>query len=339
MRKKLFSLPFNNKLSKEQLQKEYLPFLRKYKDYIYDIYFAILMPPFDEDAMGQGRVQKQKDRDHLDFMLGIKNVYGIEVSATFNNILVEPSYENMELFIKNFKYLYDKGIRSVTLPHTNWMLTKEIKRNFPKLKIKNTILRKVTTPQQYADCCEAGFDVVNIDRVNIRDRDNLKRLKRAYERYKKPMVILVNEGCRGRCPTMDEHYTINCTANNSPYFKSKISGFTCPKWSREDDAYYLKVANMPPWRKEFDEILEYVQLLKLHGRSELTLLYNSMGIVRDYAQNRDFIKALAKVEFQKYDEKKVKSWKKYTKNCKFECWDCNMCNELVSSAKIAELCF
>jgi len=330
-KKKLFSLPFNNKLTKKQLQNDYFPFIAEYKDYLYDIYFSVLVPPFSEDAMGQARVEKKKDTDILNLMLLVKQKYGIEVSATFNNILVEPSYENMITFIKNFKLLYDKGIRSVTLPHTQWMLTGEIKRHFPELKIKNTILRKVTTPQQYVDCCEAGFDVVNIDRANLRDRDNLKRLKRAYNRYKKPMVILVNESCRGRCPTMDEHYSINCTPNNKPYFKSKIAQYTCPSWKRLDTAYNLKMANMPPYREDFDEILEYMQVLKLHGRSEGFLLYNSMDIVKSYVRGDKFLKPLSKSDFSKYDENKLKTWRKFTKNCKFECWDCNMCNELENS--------
>lgn len=338
MKKKLFSLPFNSRLSKKEVQTRYLPFLKEYGDYIYDIYFSISMPPFENDAMGQGHVNEDRNRDIVVFLLGVQKRFGIPISATFNNTMVTPEQKNLDLFIKNFRPYYERGIHSVTIPHIHWMLSGEIKRAFPKLKVKNTVLRKVNTPQQYADSCEAGFDVVNIDRINIRDRDNLKKLKKAHDKYGKPMVLLVNEGCRGSCPAMDEHYTINCSyADDTPYFKHSISQHTCPLWSKTDPAYHLRIGNMPLWREDFDEILEYVQVLKLHGRSELGLLYDAMGIVRDYAAGGEHVGDPSRILKSAYDPKKLKRWRQFVKNCKFECWDCKMCDELHASS--SELVF
>lgn len=332
LRKKLFSLPFNSLLTKREVQERYLPFVKRYREFLYDIYFSISLPPFVNDAMGQGEINASRNRDIVRFLLSVQEHSGVEISATFNNVSVSPDWKNMELFIGNFRRYYEMGIRSVTLPHMHWMLSGEIKRAFPKLKVKNTVLRKVNTPQQYADHCEAGFDVVNIDRVNIRDRDNLKRLKRAYDKYKKPMVILVNEGCRGQCPAMDEHYAVNCAAG-APYFKHDISRFTCPLWSSQDQAYHLKIADMPPWREDFEEILEYVQILKLHGRSEKNLLFYSMRIVQNYAEGKEHLTNPDFFLQRDYDKEKLAKWRKHTKNCKFECWNCNVCEELAASAR------
>jgi hypothetical protein len=333
MKKKLFSLPFNSALTKEDIKDIYLPFLDKYREYIHDIYFSVTMPPFSNDAMGQGKINKTKNSDIIKFMLFVQKEFDIEVSATFNNILVAPDYNNQQIFIKNFKTLYDVGIRSVTIPHMHWMLNGEIKNHFPKLKIKNTVLRKVNTPQQYASSCEAGFDIVNIDRMNIRDLDNLKKLKKAYDKYKKPMAILVNEGCKGQCPVMDEHYTLNCSlTDDAPYFSHTVSQFTCPMWSKMDPAYHLRVCNMPAWREDFEKILEYVQILKLHGRSEKKLLFESLQIVRDYAGGGDYVVDIEWLLKHQYDAKKLQHWREFTKNCKFECWNCKVCDDLASSS-------
>ena len=49
---KHFSIPLNTKLPEEFVTQSLIPFLKEYKDYIYDIYFTCRMPPFQQDAMG-----------------------------------------------------------------------------------------------------------------------------------------------------------------------------------------------------------------------------------------------------------------------------------------------
>ena len=108
-------------------------------------------------------------------------------------------------------------------------------------------------------------------------------------------------------------------------------------WQQVDPAYQLRVANMPLWREDFEEILEYVQILKLHGRSELALLYDSMRIVRDYAVGHPTIGDVARIHPDRYDAHVLDVWRAHTKNCKFECWDCRVCDELHASS--SELVF
>jgi hypothetical protein len=339
MKKHLFSLPFNSSMNEEGLNKIYFPFLEEYHPFLYDIYFTLSVAPFINDAMGQGRNIADTEADNqkvLNLMLDIQKRYNIRVSATFNDITIDPTQKNMQIFIENFKPYYEKGIVSVTLPHIHWMLSGEIKRAFPKLFVKNTILRKVSKPQEYVDYVQAGFDAVNIDRANIRDRDNLKALKKAYDVFKKPMILLVNEGCRGNCPTMDEHYTINCSKEDKiPYFRQEVAKNTCPLWSSINPYYHLQVCNMPLHREDFEEIIKYIQVLKLHGRSELNLLIESIEIVKRYANPKQ--KYILREQLQRfrkfnYDEAEISKWRAYTKNCKFECWCCSTCEELHNSA-------
>ena len=178
MSKRVFSLPINPKLSEEFVEETFLPFLKKYRDYIFDLYFTCRIPPFMQDAMG--------DCFQIDEAVGTSALYissesDIPLSATFNNLYVRPDQKNLDTWIKSFKPYYDAGVRVVTLPHTTWVSTGQIQREYPELFIKNTILREVTRANEVVALAEAGFHYVNLDRDLMRDQDQLKEIKRAKE--------------------------------------------------------------------------------------------------------------------------------------------------------------
>jgi len=108
---------------KEFFYKNFIPFLNRYHDYLYDIYFAYNIPPFSNDAMGCANMAEhfnesieEQNKRIFDVMLQIQKKYKITVSATFNNIFIDPTVLNLEMFIKNLKPLYTKGLRFVTNP-------------------------------------------------------------------------------------------------------------------------------------------------------------------------------------------------------------------------------
>lgn len=346
MKKKIFSLAFYPKLDKNYIETKFIPFLKEYREFIYDIYFTCLIPPFVDDGMGSRRDFRDPLKESMrifELMMQIQNRLGIKVSATFNSIKVDSTAKNLDIFIRHLKPLYARGLRSITIPHYHWMASGKIKREFPNLFIKNTILRKVSKPQNYVDYTNVGFDLVNIDRYNLRDRDNLKRLKRAYDKYKVPMSILVNEGCRGVCPAMDEHFELNCSSDvKELYFNQELAAFSCNLWKNINPAYRLQSGVMPPHREDFEEILEFVQVLKLHGRATLSSFEGSLEIIKRFANPKEeFIMPGMKkqLDMYNYDEKLLNIWRKSIKNCKFECWDCSVCSELQNTAKMAELEF
>jgi predicted O-methyltransferase YrrM len=335
---KIFSIPLNPKLNKEQFD-EFIKFLIEYKHLIYDVYFTSRIPPFMQDAMGDIFVIHEDYSYAIDMALQIQNGLGIPVSATFNNIQIPPTQTNLDIFIKNFKPLYDAGIRNATIPHTHWMATGQIKRAFPELLVKNTILRDVRSAQEIVNLANYGFDYINLDRDLMRDRDTLLHLKKAKEWIKENLgkdikfSLLANEGCLGSCSMMVEHFEFNNTrAGDQPqYFNDPISRVSCPKWDIEDPAVHLKTADFPPWKEDWEEFFELgIDTFKMHGRESPTRLFQSMEIIRKWDRNEPIL-----VEgFEQYladnnlQEKPINIWRKKIKNCKFDCWDCQYCDKI-----------
>lgn len=321
---------------------EFLQFVTTYKDYIADIYFTSRIAPFDQDAMGDVFILHEEDsRYSIDAALHIQKTTGITVSATFNNVTVPPTQRNLDKFIKNFKPLYDAGIRSATIPHTHWVSTGKIQAEFPELFIKNTILREVTQANEVVGLAKAGFHYVNLDRDLMRDRDSLLKIMKAKaycESIGKPVKIslLANEGCAGGCPVMTEHYEYNCnrTKDDPQYFNSPIARVSCQKWDAEDPAIMLKTANFTPWKEDWDELLDLgIDTIKMHGRESIARLYESMRIIDKYSKNAEILFD----DFEEYledtnlIEKPINAWRKIIKNCKFDCWDCNFCDKVYES--------
>ena len=191
---KIFSIPLNPKLDQNQFS-NYVSFLKKHKDWIYDIYFTCRIAPFVQDAMGD--VFLNDPNDLIANALAIQDSIGIPISATFNNIYVRPDQRNLDLFIENFKPLYDAGIRSATIPHTTWIMTGQLQAAFPDLHIKNTVLRELNTAADVASAATAGFKYINIDRDLMRNEDELKKIKRVKDKYNLKIALLANESCLG----------------------------------------------------------------------------------------------------------------------------------------------
>lgn len=331
----MFSIPINPKLNEKQFY-EFVEFCTKYKSYIYDLYFTCRMPPFVQDAMGD--VFISDPYASIEAALQIQETTGIRISATFNNTLVKPTQQNLDLFISNFSQLYQSGIRSATIPHTHWVATGQIQKHFPELQIKNTILRNASRANEVAAFAKAGFHYINLDRDLMRDRDALEECRRAADKYNVKLALLANEGCLGNCPMMDEHFEYNNGRVKEPqYFNDPISRVSCPKWDFEDPSTPLKTANFPPWKSDWDELLRYVNVIKMHGRESIGRMYETIDIVKRYANNEEilfdtFNDYLKETNLQ---EKPINAWRKIIKNCKFNCWDCNFCDR-VYEAKSAE---
>ena len=159
MKKSVFSLPINPKLDKQFTDGIFIPWLTKYKPYIKDLYFTCRMPPFTQDAMGDVFAG---DISQLVFnSLVISRETEIPISATFNNIYVRPDQEGLDLFIHNFKQIYDNyNVRIATIPHTTWVASGQIQSAFPDLKIKNTIIRNVCKANDIVNLAKAGMTMI-----------------------------------------------------------------------------------------------------------------------------------------------------------------------------------
>ena len=338
MNKRVFSLPINPKLDEEFVNETFVPFLQKYRDYIFDLYFTCRIPPFMQDAMG--------DCFQVDAIVGTSALYisaqsNIPLSATFNNLYVRPDQNNLDTWIRSFKPYYDAGVRVVTLPHTTWVSTGQIQKEYPELFIKNTILREVTRANEVVALAKAGFHYVNLDRDLMRDHQQLKEIKRAKEyceRIGKPIKLsmLVNETCWGGCPIMPEHYHYNSTRTGDDpiFFASPISRVSCSTWDVQHPEYDLKQANLPPWKRDWEEMLDLgIDVFKMHGRESAMRLQESMDLIERWANNEEYMFP----EYKKYQaelqmkEAPINMWREKIKTCKFDCWDCNYCEAVVDS--------
>lgn len=339
MYKNIFSIPLNPKLTPDQFA-EFCNFLLAYKEYIYDVYFTSRIPPFMQDAMGDTFVFQEDYQYAIDQAMFIQENLGIPVSATFNNIQIRPSQKNLDIFIKNFKPLYDRGIRTATIPHTHWMATGQIKRAFPELFVKNTILRDVRTAAEIVHLAKAGFDYINLDRDLMRDRDTLLRLKEAKSWIKENLgkemhySLLGNEGCLGNCPMMVEHFEFNNTREGAgpQYFNDPISRVSCPKWNVDDPSVHLKTANIPPWKEDWDEFIRDlgIDVFKMHGREAPSRLFETMDIIKRYAAGNEILidQFNNYLEDNNLKDKPILAWRKKIKNCKFDCWECHFCDDI-----------
>jgi len=328
---KIFSIPLNPKLNEKQ-SIDFINFCREYNEYIYDIYFTCRIPPFLQDAMGDIFIQTEDNLLAIENAIYISQQTKIPLSATFNNIEVRPTQKNLDLWIKNFRKLYDSGIRSITIPHTHWILTGQIQSEFPDVFIKNTILRNVREANEVANLAKAGFHYVNLDRDLMRDHDRLKQIKKVKDKYNIKLSLLGNEGCLGGCPVMDEHFQFNNGRTDGPqYFNDAISRVSCPKWDYTDSAIHLKTANFPPWREDWIEFLDLgIDVFKMHGRESVERLYQTFDIIKRFAKGDEILFD----NFNDYlketnlKDKPINIWRNKIKTCKFDCWDCNYCDKV-----------
>lgn len=336
---KIFSVPLNPKLTPAQYE-EFINFVNEYKHLIYDVYFTSRIAPFEQDAMGDVFVIREDNTYAIQAALNIQNVVGVPISATFNNIQVPPTQKNLDTFIFNFKPLYDAGIRIATIPHTHWMATGQIKKVFPELLVKNTILRDVRTATEIVNLAKYGYDYINLDRDLMRDRDALLRIKQAKVWIKENLgkdikiSLLANEGCLGNCPMMVEHFEFNNNrkGHDPQYFNDPISRVSCPKWDYEDPAVHLKTADLPPWKADWEEFLTElgIDVFKMHGREAVSRLYETMDIIKRWDRNEELLND----NFSRYLEetnlkdKPINIWRNKIKNCKFDCWECQYCDKI-----------
>ena len=337
-----FSIPLNPKLDYQSFTERFIPFLEKHKEYIYDVYFTSRIPPFGQDAMGD--VFHQGDWSAISQnAVQIQEILGIPVSATFNNINVAPTMQNLHTWCKNFAPMYEAGVRIATLPHTIWMLQGVIQKQFPELRVKNTILRNVQRANEVVKLAEAGFYYVNLDRDLMRDRDKLLEIKEAKEYVRKNICpdfkisLLANEGCWGNCPVQDEHFEFNFSrseSNNPTFFMDPISKPTCPKWDAMDPAASLKVANFTPWREDWLELMDLgIDVFKMHGRESADRLWETVDLVEKFVNKQEilFDNFNEFIEVGDLENKPIKVWRDKIKNCKFNCWKCHYCEDVVSA--------
>ena len=86
---------------------------------------------------------------------------------------------------------------------------------------------------------------------------------------------------------------INITAleqNDPIFFASPISRVSCSTWDVEHPESDLKAANLPPWREDWQEMLDLgIDTFKLHGRESMMRLQESMDLIKRWADKDEYM--------------------------------------------------
>jgi len=284
------------------------------------------------------------NRAHLEDMLYLQDKLKINVSPVFNNIYVPPTIENLEVFVENFSPLYNRGIRSITQPHSLWMRFGLLQKHFPDLEIKNTVLRRLKSAQDFWNFAELGFDYVNIDRVLMRDLKSLKEIKRAQKKFQEQhgryviLSMLTNEGCLGNCRYWEEHYQHTMTHPDISSSDKCEMVFNSIKMMNDCSVaplYSLNKVFLSPFREDVEEIAQYFDVIKVGGRKtpqanyeHLTVWFPLLTGTGPFALPPNL---LIRKCFEEGDEslrESLDNWRKIIKNCRFQCWNCRVCEAL-----------
>jgi hypothetical protein len=322
-----------------EIENDVFPFLEECKDIICDLYFTSRIPPFDSDAMG-GIIVPEERASVITNALVISQQFNIPLSATFNDITLSPSYFNYQIFVKNFKLLYESGVRIVTIPNTAW-LAFGLKKEYPELFVKNTILNRVQTPAQVVSLFESGFDYINLDRELMRDEKKLKEIKEAKTLMEKQLdkklyiSLLYNEGCEANCPIHADHYAYNLNRKitDPSYFSSEMHDISpCILKQDNADLWNLKSASIPSYYSELERLSQFIDVFKMHGRESRNAFYESMEIVRQFKRRKLINDPFRKI-LSRLPDKDRKLWFKTIRNCRFNCWKCKICEDTIEKLK------
>ena len=96
---KVFSLPINPKMDERFMLETFVPFLNLNHQYIRDLYFTCRIPPFTQDAMGDVYTEPEMYQATTINALKVAELSDLPLSATFNNIHVDPTMDNLRIWL------------------------------------------------------------------------------------------------------------------------------------------------------------------------------------------------------------------------------------------------
>lgn len=313
---------------------------------IQDVNFTHHAAPYHRDAHGVF-VTVEENEAHLRQMLALQEATGIVVSPVFNDITVPNTFKTLETFVESLKPLVDQGIRSISVPHVLWLKMGLIQKNFPGLTLKNTVLRRVRTAQDFWNHAEAGYDYVNLDRVLVRDQTELYAIRQAQrsfeERFGKRVLtsLLDAEGCLGACALWEEHYqhtlshsrTDESVAASLEVFRYPQE-FSCMAIGVPGDNFWMSVG-LPYFREDLEAMCGLFDVIKLAGRRSFHSLGDCLTRIERFGSGDGPLVQGVPESFERLVRDQnmapfVDRWREAVRGCRFQCWRCSICSELLA---------
>jgi collagenase-like PrtC family protease len=158
---------------------------------------AVILP-----APDPGKVEEYVQEVHKK---GIRFNYLLNAQCMGN---VEYDKKRHRHLLHHIEWLCKTGVDSVTV--TIPYLIQIIKKQFPSLKIKASVIAAIGSVQRAKFFEEMGVDEINLDYMSNRDFTFLKKVQK---HVKCTFVLLANDICLFQCPYRSYHY--NTTAHAS----------------------------------------------------------------------------------------------------------------------------
>lgn len=193
----------------------------------------------------------------------------------FNYLLNAPCMGNMEFdkaahraLLDHLSYVDSMGVDSVTvaIPY----LLRLIKRQFPRLHVKVSVIAQVNSVQMARAYEDLGADEINVDYMSNRDFRALVALR---EQVSCELTLLANDLCLYRCPYRQYHYNLTGHSTqldhplNSAYFDFCMVSCTIEKLTHPDQLIRAR------WIRP-EDLVHYERLgfnrFKLSGRNMST---------------------------------------------------------------------
>ena len=77
-------------------------------------------------------------------------------------------------------------------------------------------------------------------------------------------------------------------------------------------------------------MLGYIDVVKMHGRESVSRLFETMKIIEKFDRGDEILYTDYEnfIKDNQFAQKRVDVWKTTIRNCKFDCWDCNVCDKI-----------
>ena len=89
------------------------------------------------------------------------------------------------------------------------------------------------------------------------------------------------------------------------------------------------MVTISPFLEDIEELFTYVDVLKMFGRDGKTMLKHTFYFIESYIKKEEIVASFPNaVKIKEKNLQRYDKWRKTIKTCKFQCFDCDICNNM-----------
>ena len=298
-----------------------------YKDYINEIYFAPHPAVFPTARQFPAKDVEEYNKE-LCYVCSKSYYYGIETMLLLNGTSIFYTNDKLEE-ISNLIYMLTLcNLTGVVV--ANPILAEFIHTNFPTLKIRLSVLSNEESIEKILQIDRLGYiNEICLNSNWLKDLNGLKELKQLTKNLK--YSVIVNSTCRLNCPLYGWHHMLfNSNTNWETYDFSLISDTFYNQTGKLEHNIFKSPFLLPEELVYFEDYIDY---FKLEDRTMSTQKLSQ--VLFHYANriNPEFIMDCVHGSCVRGPYKQIKpteldiKWRKYMRDCKGQCYKCNLCTK------------